>query len=201
MPKISEEKKRERREHILNVAFELFAEKGYSATGMRDIMKAANVSKGGIYVYFESKTEILLAIVKRFDHRRHNMLESADTTLPAEDIFAQYLRKRLEVFKCEENRKWSRISLAFWSLPKRIPELSSIMDRRFKAYKADIEYIIGQGIDKGVFRKDCLTDAIVYQIMSTINGTGVLSGAMGRVITDSQIEETIKMYLKYLKGE
>lgn len=201
MPKISQEKKRERKEHILNIAFELFAEKGYSATGMRDIMKAANVSKGGIYVYFESKAAILLSIVERFDNRRHNILESIDTTLSAEEIFDCYLRERLERFKYEENRKWSRLALEFWSLPERIPELSRIMDRRFKAYQKDIEYIIRQGIDKGVFRKDCLIDEVVYQIMSTINGVGVLSGAMGRVITDNQINETIKMHLKYLKGE
>jgi len=201
MPKISQEKKRERREHILNIAFELFAEKGYSATGMRDIMKAANVSKGGIYVYFESKTAILLSIVERFDNRRHNILKSIDTTLSAEEIFNHYLRERLEGFKYEENRKWARISLEFWSLPERIPELRGIMDRRFKAYQKDIEYIIKQGIDKGVFRKDCPIDAVVYQIMSTINGAGVLSGTMGRVITDNQIDEIIKMHLKYLKGE
>lgn len=201
MPKISKEKKRERREHIINVAFNLFAEKGYSATGMRDIMKVANVSKGGIYVYFESKADILLSIVKGFDSKRHNILKSIDTTLNAEEIFSLYLRKRLESFKYEENRKWSRIALEFWSLPKKIPELDDIMDKRFKTYQKDIEYIIRQGIHEGVFRKDCSIDAVVYQIMSTINGTGVLSGAMGRVITDSQIDESIKMHLKYLKGD
>lgn len=201
MPKISEQKKYKRREHILNVAFELFAEKGYSATGMRDIMKTANISKGGIYVYFESKTAILLAIVKRFDNNRHNILKNIDTSLSADEIFSQYLRKRLEIFKHEENCKWSRIALEFWSLPNKIPELSDINDKRFKAYKADIEYIISQGVDKGVFRKNCLVESTVYQIMSTINGIGVLSGVMGKVITDEQIEETIKMYLYYLKGE
>ena len=202
MPKISEEKKRERREHILNVAFELFAEKGYSATGMRDIMKVANISKGGIYVYFKSKTEILLAIVKRVDERRHNILESLDPTLSPEEVFAEYLRKRLEDFKYEESHKWSRISSEFWSLPRENPELSDLIDRqRFKAYQTDIEYIIRQGIDKGVFRENCSVDSVFYQIMCTIGGAAVMSGSMGKVITDEQIEEIIKMYLQYLKGE
>jgi len=200
MPKISDEKKHEKKELILNVAFDLFAEQGYSATGMRDIMKAANVSKGGIYVYFESKTAILLGIVKRFDGRRHNIHDQVDLTLPAEEKFKKYLRQRLEVFKHEENRKWARMALEFWSLPNVIPEMSEIIDRRFKAYQGDIQNIIRYGVEEGIFRKDCPVELVGYQIMSTINGVGVLSGSMGRVITDEQIDETIEMYLKYLKG-
>lgn len=200
MPKISEEKKQKRKEHIINTAFELFAEKGYSATGMRDIMKAANISKGGIYVYFESKTAILLAIAERFDDKRHRILNNIDLTLTADKIFTEYIKKRLEVFKYEENQKWSRIALEFWSLPKEIPELNDILNNRFNAYQSDIEFIIKQGINEGTFRSDCSVKHIIYQIMSTINGTGILSSSMGKVVTDKQIEETIKMYLKYLKG-
>ncbi|WP_066498711.1 TetR/AcrR family transcriptional regulator [Abyssisolibacter fermentans] len=200
MPRISEEKKQKRKEHIINTAFELFAEKGYSATGMRDIMKATNISKGGIYVYFKSKTAILLAIAERFDDKRHRLLNNIDLTLTADKIFTEYIKKRLEVFKYEENQKWTRIALEFWSLPKEIPELSNILNNRFNAYHSDIKFIIKQGINEGTFRSDCSVKHVIYQIMSTINGTGILSSSMGKAVTDKQIEETIKMYLKYLKG-
>lgn len=200
MPKISEEKKHTRREYILNVAFDLFAEKGYSATSIREIMKAANVSKGGIYVYFKSKAEIFLAIVERYDIKRHEIINNVDNTLSGEEIFSQYIRKRLEVFKYKENQKWSRIVSEFWSLPKEVPELSDIVEKRFKAYQKDIKFIIRLGINKGTFREDCNVKEAVYLIMSTINGVAFLSASMGKIVTDKQIEEIINMYLKYLKG-
>lgn len=201
MPKLSEEKKRERRDYILDVAFELFAEKGYASTGMRDIMKATNISKGGIYVYFNSKLEILIGIMQRIDSKRINILKDIDCSLSADQILSQYLERRLEVFKYPKNHKWSKISLMFWSLPKDIPQLKEIDDRRYKAYRADIEFIINQGIKEGVFKANGSVDSIVYQIMSTINGVGVLAGIMGRAVTDGQIKDTINMYLEYLKGE
>ncbi|WDV46458.1 TetR/AcrR family transcriptional regulator [Clostridiaceae bacterium M8S5] len=201
MPKISEEKKQIKREYILEVAFELFSQKGYTATGMRDIMKVANISKGGIYVYFKSKTEILLSLVERFDSKRHYILDQLDKSLSSHDMLSQYLRKRLGIFKQEENCKWSRVALEFWSLPSNTPEIASIKDRRYREYKDDIKYIINRGINCGEFRSNCDVDSVVYQIMGTINGIGVLAGSMNRVITDKHIQTAIDMYLYYLKGE
>lgn len=53
------------REHILNTALMLFAQKGYAATTLRDIAKAADVSLGLAYRYFESKEEFVIALYER----------------------------------------------------------------------------------------------------------------------------------------
>jgi len=47
---------------IINAAFDLFAKKGYVATSVDSIAQKANVSKGLIYHYFNSKEEILKAV-------------------------------------------------------------------------------------------------------------------------------------------
>ncbi len=47
---------------IAKVAAQLFATKGYMETSMDDIAAAAKVTKGGIYYYFGSKTDILYYI-------------------------------------------------------------------------------------------------------------------------------------------
>lgn len=201
MPKLSREKKDERRDYILDVAFELFAEKGYTSTSIRDIMKKADISKGGIYVYFSSKLEMLLAIMERIDSKRTSIIKDLESNLPADQLLSQYLENRLEVFKHPKNQKWSRIALTFWALPKDIPELKEIDDQRYKAYRSDIEYILNKGIREGVFKTSYNVDSMIYQIMSTINGVGVLSGVMGRVITDAQIKDIVDMHLRCLKGE
>ncbi len=199
MPKISEERMHERREHIIDVAFELFSEKGYSATGLRSIMEAAYISKGGIYVYFDSKADILLAIIDRFDTRRHDILKDLDPNLSAKDVMAYYLKNRLKAFQVKENQKYTRLVMEFWSLPSIIPELSDILAKRYRTYQMNIKRIILRGIDEGVFKVHRPVDEIVGSIMCTIDGAGSLS-SMGHIITNEQIEATVDMYLTYLKG-
>jgi AcrR family transcriptional regulator len=47
-----------RRDHMIVLAGELFAEKGYRATTVRDIAKAAGILSGSLYHHFDSKESI-----------------------------------------------------------------------------------------------------------------------------------------------
>src|SRR4030042_586959 len=53
------------RERLLEVATELFARKGYSATTTREIVDAARVTKPVLYYYFRSKEGIYLELMER----------------------------------------------------------------------------------------------------------------------------------------
>jgi AcrR family transcriptional regulator len=54
-----------RRDELLDVAQQLFAEKGYEATPVNAIIDRAGVSKGTFYHYFPSKEELLDCLVGR----------------------------------------------------------------------------------------------------------------------------------------
>ena len=51
------------RERLLTVAAELFAERGYAGTSIRDIADRLGVTKAALYYHFTSKAEILHALV------------------------------------------------------------------------------------------------------------------------------------------
>lgn len=51
-----------RRQNIINAAKQLFSEKGYAATGLREIAEKAGVSLGNIYNYFKNKEEIFCSL-------------------------------------------------------------------------------------------------------------------------------------------
>lgn len=55
-----------RKNEILSVAEHLFIEKGYDETSVNDILQAAAIGKGTFYYYFESKEEVMNAVVNRF---------------------------------------------------------------------------------------------------------------------------------------
>jgi len=56
-------RKESRPGEIIEAAFELFADKGFSATRMDEIALKAGVSKGSLYNYFKSKETIFEAVV------------------------------------------------------------------------------------------------------------------------------------------
>lgn len=58
-----EEMREQSRRQILNAALELFATSGYHTTSVEAVARRAKVSKGLIYNYFESKEQLLEAII------------------------------------------------------------------------------------------------------------------------------------------
>ena len=60
MKNVKEERRREKRNRILDEAGKLFVENGIESTKIIDIAKAAGVAKGTVYEYFESKEDIVI---------------------------------------------------------------------------------------------------------------------------------------------
>lgn len=64
---------------ILEAAFELMAKNGYEATSISQIAKQASISKGLIYNYFESKEDMLKALINHaMDEADHLMEDIVD---------------------------------------------------------------------------------------------------------------------------
>lgn len=55
---------RARRQEIIDVAAEIFCEKGYEATSIQDIADAVGILKGSLYYYIETKEELLFAVIQ-----------------------------------------------------------------------------------------------------------------------------------------
>ncbi|WP_134699446.1 TetR/AcrR family transcriptional regulator [Ammoniphilus sp. YIM 78166] len=54
----------DRKQHVIQVAHQLFIEKGFQATSIQDIIECSGISKGTFYNYFPSKNELLKALLK-----------------------------------------------------------------------------------------------------------------------------------------
>jgi AcrR family transcriptional regulator len=57
-------RKAARPQEILDAALAVFAEKGFAAARMEDISRRAGVTKGTIYIYFDSKEALFKALVR-----------------------------------------------------------------------------------------------------------------------------------------
>src|ERR1700749_84302 len=65
------------RRRIYESAMELFREKGFEETTMRDIAAKAGVALGGTYYYFSSKDAIVLAFYHEMQHTSTSAVSDA----------------------------------------------------------------------------------------------------------------------------
>jgi TetR/AcrR family transcriptional repressor of nem operon len=71
---------------LLEAGKQLIWEKGYTATGIQDVLQAANVPKGSFYHYFESKDSFVFAALESYmqeyyDHVGHYLEDETLTPL------------------------------------------------------------------------------------------------------------------------
>jgi AcrR family transcriptional regulator len=64
-----------RRQHVLDAAARLFAEKGYEATSIGDIAEAVGLLKGSLYYYAPSKEELLFWIIREVQGKGRKLVE------------------------------------------------------------------------------------------------------------------------------
>jgi AcrR family transcriptional regulator len=67
------------RERVLNAAFTLFREQGFSSTSMLDIVTLARISKRDLYALFDNKHAVLAAMISE---RAQQMRRPLDPTTP-----------------------------------------------------------------------------------------------------------------------
>jgi AcrR family transcriptional regulator len=87
-----------RRNQILDAATQVFAEKGFHRATIKDIARAAGIADGTLYIYFASKTEVLLAILHRLNEstqREEHFALEGEQDIRA--FFLAYIRQRMSL--------------------------------------------------------------------------------------------------------
>lgn len=62
------------RERLIAVATELFAAKGYNATSVADLLRAADANAGSLYHFFPTKQDVLIEVLRRYRDGIYPML-------------------------------------------------------------------------------------------------------------------------------
>lgn len=56
----------DKRAALINIGTVIFTQKGFSSTGLDEIVQAADIPKGSFYYYFSSKEEFALAVIDNY---------------------------------------------------------------------------------------------------------------------------------------
>jgi len=73
-------KRAQKREHLIEVASEMFNRLGYHSVGVDQIIADAGIAKTTLYRHFKSKDELIIEVLRRIDaNSRDNMRKAIDT--------------------------------------------------------------------------------------------------------------------------
>ena len=153
-------RKDERPSELVAAALDLFVERGFAATRLDDVAARAGVSKGTLYLYFESKEALFKAVI-----------EEAIVPLlaSAEDVIANDQGTSIDLLRRLLNGWWEQIGATRLA---GVPKLIIAEARNFPAVaqyyhdavivrgRALLRTLLQRGIERGEFRPLDLETAI-----------------------------------------
>jgi AcrR family transcriptional regulator len=141
----------ETRANILAAAAAGFAEQGYDATGVAEICRRAEVSKGAFYHHFSSKQALFLELLERWLAVLDEQLEEVRTgeaAVPEQLLdMTEMIR---QVFQVAEEQ--IPIFLEFWTKAARDPTVWEATIAPYRRYRAFFANLIEAGVTEGTLR-------------------------------------------------
>lgn len=140
------------RQAILDAALELFGDRGFFGTSLRDVASAVGVRESAIYNYFPSKEALFEALIAADQDERRERLEAA-LDEPAGDlreVLERLARRSLEDFARPQQRQLFRILMSDGLRLARAGRLS-LVDRMGSGH-ARLRDAMQRFIDRGCLR-------------------------------------------------
>lgn len=194
-------RKEERPQEITDAAFEVFAEFGYASARVEEVAKRAGVSKGLMYLYFETKEDLFKAVIKSVVTRRVDALLAAieESELSSE----AFIRGPLLSFM--QQVPGSPIAIVIRLLiseGQRHPDLvdyywDNVVSKGLQA----ISHFIERGVKRREFRETAVTDlpqVVLAPMMLSI--IWKILFAKRSLDTDKLMETQIDMILAYIRA-
>ncbi len=154
-----------RKNELVDAAEELFKKKGYSGTSIADIVNKVGVAHGLFYYYFDSKEDVIDAIVEKLVD---DFVVSINKIIDEQDLNAKEKFKRL--FYSTFNRKKEKIY--FFDYYNQ--EENRLMYSKYMTNISDrvvplITEIIEQGIEEGVFETKYPKEAVEFWLYGRLS--------------------------------
>ena len=167
MPKIVN--KQEKRSRLVQAAIPVFAKYTFREAKMNDVAISADVGKGTLYEYFESKDELFLEIFKMWfstlEEQIHDVVNAIDD--PGKQLITFYEQYFATIEKYSDTYY---IYFDFWTELVRNPKISSqeIKDV-YQSLRSLVAGILEDGVSLGIFKKlDPQVKSI--QLLSIVDG-------------------------------
>ena len=160
--------KEDRKTQILDAAFSVFVEKGYSETTMDDIVQESKMSKGAIYHYYDSKKELFLSLIDHWEiysfpdfySRGNKKKKASEILMNLSEVVLKVFKERKHVFLAE---------VEFWSLSNKDNDVKEKSRLLYNKLLYLFELILKKGIREKEFI-DMNTKIVAMTILTSLQG-------------------------------
>jgi len=182
-------KMQEKRERILECALDLFVDKGYVNTPVREIIDRSGVGTGTFYKYFDNKEDVLKILLEDF---LVQIVVSVNEVFKTEkDLYLRFIESKrvmLEVFA--RNEKLAEIYSRGHGISDSIDQCLKEFDDKFLLFASkNIQY----GVEKGIFR-DVPVMPVVSATLAIINYAVYKWIVVKEISKDEMIEMVISFH-------
>ncbi|MCK8823592.1 TetR/AcrR family transcriptional regulator [Fuchsiella alkaliacetigena] len=186
------EEETSKKELVMQAALELFSEQGYHETSVSEIAQRAEVAKGTVYWYFESKEQLFQEIMlSGLDNLYNRIAEQVTTVGGAVEKLEIVVELFLDFF--EQNQELARM----------YNESTNTVSQRFKEqmhlirenYLDLISQIISNGIEEGSFRADLKTEPMAQILLGMISAFNPICQS-DELILASKAEHILEIFLR-----
>jgi len=177
------------RERLFRAALNLFAEKGFTETTVKDITNAADVGKGTFFNYFPSKDHILLAFGEM---QLGKLQEAVNHARSSNEPMPQFLRG-LGVRMTQEptrNPEIIRALLQAYLSTSQVREAMIDLQTRVHALHTQM---IQLGQERGEIRSDLPASDLAHVFRQTIFGTLLIWSLYGDATLHARIENAFSV--------
>lgn len=191
------EKSEQKKQFIIETARRIFMEKGYKDVTMKDIVEACDISRGGLYLYFNSTDELFRAVMNAEETETDDVFSnelSEDAT--AVDVLMIFLKEQ----KKEIMRRKDDLSVATYEyyFAHRTPEEDNPLKGRFEEAAGALAQLIGAGIANGEFY-EVDAAAAANNIMFVLEGLRICAHTMG--VTEDMVDDELLTLVSGLVAE
>ncbi|GAA0352831.1 TetR/AcrR family transcriptional regulator [Bacillus horti] len=200
-PIVSEEYKEKKKEQILTSALACFAQKGFTAATIDDIVAHSGISKGSIYNYYKSKDDIYIDLLNtNTSHYMEQITEQFSKLHSAIDKITFLFDHYINVDPQDEQRLgYVSVFYEFIFHSTRDEDIHALVTKRKNHLLKLMKDIIEQGQQAGEVKKELDPELYAYKFWIMIDGVSIQS-----VFADSPYHNVLAMlkqtYLEEIKG-
>lgn len=94
----------DRKEEIIQAGIDIFSKKGYYNTHIAEIVERVGIAKGTFYLYFNSKNDLFISLIKQFEEIFSNVFSINDFNSSSLKLFFyEMLKNVFRLYKEHEN--------------------------------------------------------------------------------------------------
>lgn len=185
MPKISDERRAERRAQIIDAARRCFQRDGVQATTMDDIVRASGLSAGAVYSYFKSKDDLTLAsLAANLSGLQEALGPYLRDPVPEPGQLLEAVSDLILTYSARDGYDSRRIAIMGWAEAQRNEAFRDVLRGFYFGFRDELRRIAESWQRRGVIADTASVDDVSKAMMSFLLGFVAQSAILGDVAPD-----------------